>query len=42
MADLQIVLVKHSQQVSAAFLLPWIIVKKSGEVLAAHCTCMAG
>ena len=34
--------VKHSQQTSATFLLPWIAVKKSGQILAAHCTCMAG
>ncbi|XP_065891478.1 uncharacterized protein [Dysidea avara] len=34
--------VKHSQQVSASFLLPWIAVQKSGKILAVHCTCMAG
>ena len=34
--------VKHSQQTSATFLLPWIAVQKSGKILAAHCTCMAG
>ena len=27
---------------SAGFLLPWIILHQNGEILAAHCTCMAG
>ena len=27
---------------SAGFLLPWIILQQNGEILAAHCTCMAG
>ena len=34
--------VKHSQRVSATPLLPWVIVEKNGEVIGAHCTCMAG
>ena len=33
---------KHSQRVSADFLLPWVVAKQDGEILAAHCTCMAG
>ena len=27
---------------SASMLLPWVIVTEQGQVLAAHCTCMAG
>ena len=34
--------VKHSQRMSANSLLPWVIVTQQGQVLAAHCTCMAG
>ena len=32
---------KHSQRSSATPLLPWIILEEKGEILAAHCTCMA-
>lgn len=35
-------LVRHSQSVSAAPLKPWVGVKKTGCILVAHCTCMAG
>ena len=34
--------VKHSQRMSATPLLPWFIAEKCGEIIAAHCTCMAG
>ena len=34
--------VKHSQRMSATPLLPWIILEPNGEILASHCTCMAG
>lgn len=34
--------VRHSQSVSKAALCPWIGAKKSGTILCAHCTCMAG
>ena len=34
--------VKYSQSLSAAPLLPWIVCNQSGNVLGAHCTCMAG
>ncbi|XP_072176345.1 uncharacterized protein [Diadema setosum] len=34
--------VKHSQRMSATPLLPWFVAEKCGEILAAHCTCMAG
>ena len=33
---------KHSQRISAGLLLPWVIAKQKGEVLAIPCTCMAG
>lgn len=32
----------HSQALSATPLRPWIVVQKDGEVVTAHCTCMAG
>ena len=35
-------LVKHSQSLLLPSLKVWISVKQSGEVLCAHCTCMAG
>ena len=34
--------VKHSQKLSAPSLNPWIALDKSGTVICAHCTCMAG
>nr|XP_047140517.1 uncharacterized protein LOC124815766 [Hydra vulgaris] len=34
--------VRHSQSISKAPLQPWIIAEKSGNILAAHCNCMAG
>ena len=34
--------VKHSQKLSAPSLKPWIALEKSGTVVCAHCTCMAG
>ena len=34
--------VKHSQSLSLPSLKVWVSVKQSGEVLCAHCTCMAG
>ena len=35
-------LVKHSQALSAPALRVWIGIKKCGEVICAHCTCVAG
>ena len=35
-------LVKHSQALSAPALRVWIGIKQCGEVICAHCTCMAG
>lgn len=35
-------LVKHSQALSIPALKVWIVVVSSGEVICAHCTCMAG
>ena len=35
-------LVKHSQRLSLPPLKVWVAVKQSGEVLCAHCSCMAG
>ena len=35
-------LVKHSQGLSSPSLRVWIGVKQCGEVICAHCTCMAG
>ena len=35
-------LIKHSQRLSGTPLKAWIVVKHTGEVIAAHCTCMAG
>ncbi|XP_026113864.1 uncharacterized protein LOC113092475 [Carassius auratus] len=34
--------VLHSQSIRETPLKPWIIAEKSGRVLGAHCTCMAG
>ena len=34
--------VKHSQKLSAPSLKPWIALERSGTVVCAHCTCMAG
>ena len=35
-------LVKHSQRLTAPPLKVWVATKQQGEVLCAHCTCMAG
>ena len=34
--------VRHSQQVSATPVKPWVAAEKSGTIICAHCTCMAG
>ena len=34
--------VRHSQSVTAAQLQPWFAAEKSGTIICAHCTCMAG
>lgn len=34
--------VKHSMRVKLPPLKPWVVIDKSGIVLCAHCTCMAG
>lgn len=34
--------VKHSQTLSATPLKVWVVFKLDGEVIRAHCTCMAG
>ncbi|XP_041952352.1 uncharacterized protein LOC121712273 isoform X2 [Alosa sapidissima] len=34
--------VMHSQRLSQPPLTPWVILAPSGEVVSAHCTCMAG
>ncbi|KAG0439811.1 hypothetical protein HPB47_016523 [Ixodes persulcatus] len=34
--------VRHSQSFREKLLQPWLLVKPDGEVLLAHCTCMAG
>ena len=34
--------VKHSQTMAATHTTPWFVVEPDGEILAAHCTCMAG
>ena len=34
--------VKHSQRLSSTPLVPWSILMMDGDILAAHCTCMAG
>ncbi|KAH7935896.1 hypothetical protein HPB52_014724 [Rhipicephalus sanguineus] len=34
--------VRHSQAFKEKPLLPWLLIKPDGEVLCAHCTCMAG
>ena len=34
--------VKHSQRLSAPPLKAWVAIKQTGEILCAHCTCMAG
>ena len=33
---------KHSQRTSATPFLPWVVMEKKGEILCAHCNCMAG
>ncbi len=35
-------IVNHSQRLSEKPLTPWIIAKPDGEILTAHCDCMAG
>ena len=35
-------LVKHSQRLSAPPLKAWVAIKQTGEIMCAHCTCMAG
>ena len=32
----------NSQRTSATPLIPWVVTEEDGEVLAAHCNCMAG
>lgn len=39
---LSFIQVLHSQSIQATPLEPWIIAEKSGRILGAHCTCMAG
>ena len=34
--------VKHSQKLSSPSLKVWVAIKQSGEVMCAHCSCMAG
>lgn len=34
--------VKHSQKMTATPLLPWVVCRDNGEILTAHCTCVAG
>ena len=34
--------VRHSQQVSATPVKPWVAAEKSGTIICTHCTCMAG
>ena len=34
--------VKHSQRLSVAPLKVWLAIKENGEVVCAHCNCMAG
>lgn len=41
-SSLSLLQVKHSQRLSSTPLLPWSIVMMDGDILAAHCTCMAG
>ena len=40
--DLLTACVRHSQQVSATLAKLWVAAEKSGTVICAHCTCMAG
>ena len=35
-------IVNHSQRLSEKPLTPWIIAKPDGEIITAHCDCMAG
>jgi len=35
-------LVRHSQRLSLPPLKVWVAIKQTGEVICAHCTCMAG
>lgn len=39
---LSFIQVLHSQSIRETPLEPWIIAEKSGRILGAHCTCMAG
>ena len=32
----------HSQRTSGTPLIPWVVLEEDGEILAAHCNCMAG
>ncbi len=34
--------VNHSQRISDTPLRPWVAIQKDGQVISAHCTCMAG
>ena len=34
--------VRHSQSVTATPLKPWVAAEKCGNIVCAHCTCMAG
>ena len=34
--------VNHSQKLAQSPLIPWIVAKKDGQILLAHCNCMAG
>ena len=34
--------VKHSQRMTATPLLPWFVAEEGGDIVSAHCTCMAG
>ncbi|XP_065903361.1 uncharacterized protein [Dysidea avara] len=34
--------VMHSQRTSGTPLIPWVVLEEDGEILAAHCNCMAG
>ncbi len=34
--------VKHSQRLSEKLFISWLVCEGDGEILAGHCTCMAG
>jgi len=34
--------VKHSQKISSSPLRPWVGCREDGEIVCAHCNCMAG